>query len=43
MKGKFISTEIRISFDLMLSQQIYQIAMSLDEFAHLEASDRVSN
>ena len=41
-KQKTISLETRASLDVMLTQQIYQMAMSLDEFAHLEASTRVS-
>jgi len=40
--GKNISIRTRSSLDIMLSHQIHQMAMSLDEFVHLESLNRVS-
>ena len=42
LRGEIIPSDARLALKLMLSHEVYQMAMNFDEFKQLESSVRVS-
>ena len=42
LRGEIVPSDVRLALKLMLSHEVYQMAMNFDEFKQLESSVRVS-